>query len=194
MTRFFFTSPRLLALSAAVLSSMGVLSATQANALTFTGTIYQSPFPHLEGVEIEYTLADGIFEKIISSDPNTFFTDGFQNFGPEPSLPKTLVSEVVTDFKWSLGGTLTPLEVERSIFGITDGSMVGIPDAGLYLQILDPNEPPLYKNIFMSTIQAPEGLPLSVCQTQACDASADFGGQGGLYGSRMTHILSLIHI
>lgn len=180
MTRFFFTSPRLFALCATVMSSMGVLSATQANALTFKGTIYESPFPGLEGLEIEYTLADGIFDTIISSPTNTFFTDGYQNFGPEPSLPLTLVPQVVTDFKWPLGGTLAPLEVERSIFGITD--------AGLFLQILDPNEPPIYKNIFMSTIQAPEGLPLSACETQACDASADFGGKGGLYGSRMTHI------
>ncbi|AFY81912.1 PEP-CTERM sorting domain-containing protein [Oscillatoria acuminata] len=181
MARFFFSSPRLFALSAAVLSSlMGVLSATEAKALTFKGTIYETFFPGLEGFEIEYTLADGIFDTIISSPPNTYFTDGYQNFGPEPSLPKTLVPQVVTEFKWSISGTLEPLEVERSIFGITD--------AGLFLQILDPNEPPIYKNIFMSTIQAPEGLPLSACKTQACDASADFGGKGGLYGSRMTHI------
>ncbi|MGL5193135.1 MAG: PEP-CTERM sorting domain-containing protein [Chroococcales cyanobacterium] len=180
MTRFFFNYPRLFALSAAVISSMGVLSATEASALTFQGTIYESPFPGFEGIEIEYTLADGIFDTILSSPPHTFFTDGYQNFGPEPYLPKTLVPEVVTEFKWSIGGTLEPFEVERSIFGITD--------AGLFLQILDPNEPPIYKNIFMSTIQAPEGLPLSACKTQACDASANFGGKGGFYGSRMTHI------
>ena len=180
MTQFFFNPTQLFALSAALLSSIGVLSATEANALTFKGTIYETNFPGLEGFEMEYTLADGIFDTIISSPTNTFFTDRYQSFGPEPSLPKTLVPEVVTEFKWSIGGTLEPFEVERSIFGITD--------AGLFLQILDPNQPPIYKNIFMSTIQAPEGLPLSACKTQACDASADFFGKGGLYGSRMTHI------
>ena len=180
MTQFFFNPTRLFALSAAVLSSIGVLSATEANALTFKGTIYDSPFSFLENLEIQYTLADGIFDTIISSPINTFFTDGYEYFGPEPIEPVNLLPEVVTDFQWTAGGTLNPLEFGRSIFGITD--------AGLFLQILDPTEPPMYQSIFMSTIQAPEGLPLSACKTQACDASADFGGQGGFYGSRMTHI------
>ena len=175
MTRFFLNSPRLFALSAALLSSIGILSATEANALSFKATIYESPFS-FENREIHYTLADGIFDTIVSSPVNTFFTDGYQNFGPEPVEPLTLLPEVVTDFQWNFGGVFQPVE-GRSIFGITD--------AGLFLQILDPNEPPIYQNIFMSTIQAPEGLPLSACKTQACDASADFGGKGGFYGSRM---------
>ncbi len=177
MTRFFFNHPRLFALSAAVLSSLGVLSATEANALTFNATIYESPFPFLENSEIQYTLADGIFDTIVSSPINTFFTDEYPQFGPEPTEPLTLVPEVVTDFQWSLGGPLEPVEFGRSIFGITD--------AGLFLQILDPDTAPIYQNIFMSTIQAPEGLPLSACKTQACEGSAMIGGKGGYAGSRI---------
>lgn len=178
MTRFFFNRPRLFALSAAVMSAMGVLSATEVNALTFKGTIYQSPFPFLENREIQYTLADGIFDTIVSSPVNTFFTDEYPEFGPEPTEPLTLVPEVVTDFQWSLGGTLEPVEFGRSILGITD--------AGLFLQILDPDTAPIYQNIFMSTIQAPEGMDLSVCKTQTCKGEAMIGGKGGFAGLRLT--------
>ncbi len=187
MTQFGFTRPGLVALSATVVSSMGMLMGTPANAATFKGIIYQTDFPALENSEIEYTLADGIFETIISSPPNTFFIDGDYTFGPEPTVPislATLVPEVVTKFKWTrnetytVGDPVTVVDVQLSIFGITE--------AGLFLQLLDVSQPPIYQNIFMSTIKAPEGLPLSACQTQACDASANFGGKGGLYGSRMT--------
>jgi hypothetical protein len=176
MTRCFFTSPRLFALSAAVISSMGVLSATEANALTFKGTIYESPFPGLEGLEIEYTLADGIFDTIAASEPDTFLTDGYPLFYELPS-DTTVVPEVVTDFRWTLSGTLERVEIEQSIFGITD--------RGLYLQILDPELPPQYTNVFSTTLEAPEGLPLSACKTQTCEGSARIGGKEGYYGLRL---------
>ncbi len=180
MTQFFFTRPGVVALSAAVISSMGVLIGTPANAATFKGTIYETWFPALEGLQIEYTLADGILDTILASAPNTFFIDGDYTFGPPPTLPMslaTLVPKVVTDFKWTLGGSLEPVDIPLSLFGITED--------GLFLQLLDVSQPPIYQNIFMSTIKAPEGLLLSACKTQACDASADFGGKGGFYGSRM---------
>ncbi|MBO0350784.1 PEP-CTERM sorting domain-containing protein [Phormidium pseudopriestleyi FRX01] len=177
MPKLFLNASKLFALSTAVISSMGLLSATEVNALTFKGKIYESPFLFLENSEIQYTLADGIFETIISSPINTFFTDAYPEFGPEPTEPLTLVPEVVTDFQWSLGRTLEPVEFGRSIFGITD--------AGLFLQILDPDTAPIYQNIFMSTIQAPEGMALSVCKIQACEGSAQFGGKGGYAGSWM---------
>jgi hypothetical protein len=186
MSQRLFTRPGLVALSTAVISSMGVLIGTPANGGTFKGIIYKTDFPAFENSEIEYTLADGIFESIISSPPNTFFIDGDYTFGPEPTLPMrlaTLVPEVVTKFKWTtdetytVGDPVTVVDIQLSIFGITD--------EGLFLQVLDVSQPPIYQNIFMSTIQAPEGLPLSACKTQACDASADFGGKGGFYGSRM---------
>ncbi len=177
MPKLCLNAPRLFAISTAVISSTGLLSATQANALTFKATIYESPFPFLENREIQYTLANGMFDRVVSSPINTFFTDEDPQFGPEPTEPLTLVPEVVTNFQWSLGGILEPVEFGRSIFGITD--------AGLFLQILDPNTAPIYQNIFMSTIQAPKGLPLNTCKTQACEGSADFGGKGGYAGSRM---------
>lgn len=180
MSQFLFTRPGLVALCAAVISSTGMLIGTPANGATFKGTIYETYFPGLEGFEIEYTLADGIFDSLLASAPNTFFMDGDYTFGPEPTVPMslaTVVPEVVTDFKWTMGGSLEPLDIQLSLFGITE--------AGFFLQLLDVSQPPIYQNIFMSTIQAPEGLPLSACKTQACDASADFGGKGGLYGSRM---------
>ncbi|MCT7968638.1 PEP-CTERM sorting domain-containing protein [Laspinema sp. D1] len=164
--------------STAVISSMGLLSASPANALTFKATIYESPFPFLENREIQYTLADGIFDTIVSSPINTFFTDEYPEFGPEPTEPLTLVPEVVTDFQWNLGGILEPVEFGRSIFGITD--------AGLFLQILDPDTAPIYQNIFMSTIQAPEGMALSVCKTQTCEGDAMIGGKGGFAGLQIT--------
>ncbi|MCT7963190.1 PEP-CTERM sorting domain-containing protein [Laspinema sp. D1] len=176
MPHLFLNAPGLLA-STAVISSMGLLSASPANALTFNATIYESPFPFLENREIQYTLADGIFDTIVSSPINTFFTDEYPQFGPEPTETLTLVPEVVTDFQWNLGGILEPVEFGRSIFGITD--------AGLFLQILDPDTAPIYQNIFMSRIQAPEGMALSVCKIQACEGSAEFGGKGGYAGSRM---------
>ncbi|MCT7973529.1 PEP-CTERM sorting domain-containing protein [Laspinema olomoucense] len=183
MSQFLFTRPGLVALSTAVISSMGVLIGTPANGATFKGMIYETYFPHLEGFEIEYTLADGIFDTILASAPNTFFIDG-DYLGPAPSLPMslaTVVPEVVTDlktnFKVGIEGDRTQPVLQLSLFGITE--------EGLFLQLLDVNQPPIYQNIFKSTIQAPEGLPLSACKTQACDASADFGGKGGFYGSRM---------
>ena len=168
MEKLFLTTPRVFALFVALASSIGVLSATPAQALTFKATILDSPISLFDNFEIEYTLADGIFDTIVSSPPNTFLIDGEHNVAPGSSLPlnlATVVPEVVTDFKWSLGGSLQPLDVELSIFGITD--------AGLFLQILDPNTPPPDTNIFRATIQAPEGLSLSACKTQACELSVE---------------------
>ena len=176
MTQFFFNSTRLFALSAAVLSSIGVLSATEANALTFKATLSQSPFIFFGPQDIEYTLADGIFDTIVSSPINTFFIDQVPDLNADPSLAMTLatvVPEVVTDFKWSRDGILEPMAFEQSIFGITD--------RGLFLQLLNPSQGP-YRNILMATLQAPEGLPLSACKTQVCEGVASLGGKGGYAG------------
>ncbi len=186
MSRFFFTRPGLVALWAAVISSMGVLIGTPAHGATFKGTIYKTWFPILEGFQLEYTLADGILETVLASEPNTFFMDG-EYLGPAPNPAMslaTVVPEVVTDFKmdfevWTDRDMSVPVR-QFSLFGITED--------GLFLQLFDGNQPPTYRNIFLSTIQAPEGLPLSACKTQACDASANFGGKGGLHDSRMIHI------
>ncbi|MCT7958685.1 PEP-CTERM sorting domain-containing protein [Laspinema palackyanum] len=186
MIQFFFSRPGLVALSGAVITLTSGLIATPANAATFKGQIYKTWFPILEGFQLEYTLADGILDTVLASEPNTFFMDG-EYLGPAPSVPMslaTVVPEVVTDFK-----TDFEVGIERDMsLPVRQFSIFGITEEGLFLQLLDVNQPPIYQNIFMSTIQAPEGLPLSACKTQACDASADFGGKGGLYDSRMTHI------
>lgn len=185
MTQFFFTSPGLVALSGAVITLTSGLIATPANAATFKGTIYKTWFPILEGFQLEYTLNDEILDTVLASEPNTFFMDG-EYLGPAPSLPMslaTVVPEVVTDFKMDF-----EVWTDRASVPMRQFSIFGITEEGLFLQLLDVNQPPIYQNIFMSIIQAPEGLPLSACKTQACDASADFGGKGGLYDSRMTHI------
>jgi hypothetical protein len=176
MTRFFFNSTRLFALSAAVLSSIGVLSAMEANALTFKATLSDSPFHPFGPQDIEYTLADGIFDTIISSPINTFFSDPFPAPSASPRQTTTVVPEVVTEFKWAMGEILEPMAFEQSIFGITD--------RGLFLQLLNPSEGQ-HENILMATIQAPEGLSLSACKTQVCEGVATLGGPGGFAGLRM---------
>ncbi|MCT7963191.1 PEP-CTERM sorting domain-containing protein [Laspinema sp. D1] len=183
MSQFLFARPGLVALCGALISSMGMVIATPANGATFKGIIYETWFPILEGFKLEYTLADGILDTVLASEPNTFFIDG-EYLGPAPSPAMslaTVVPEVVTDFK-----TDFEVGIERSTsLPVLQFSLFGITEEGLFLQLLDVNQPPIYQSIFMSTIQAPEGLPLSACKTQACDASVDFGGKGGLYGSRM---------
>lgn len=181
MSKLFWNSPQLTALSIAVASSMAMVSAIPASALTFTATIYESemPFseyPFLENLQIKYTLAEGIFDTIAASEPDTFLADRYPLFYELPS-DTTVVPEVVTDFQWTLGGTLEPVEIKRSIFGITD--------RGLYLQILDPELPAQYTNVFSTTLEAPEGLPLSACQTQTCEGSAQIWGKEGYYGLRL---------
>jgi hypothetical protein len=180
MQKLFLTKPRVFALFVALASSIGVVSATPANSATFKATIYQSPFLFFEDQEIEYTLADGIFDTIVSSPSNTFFTDQYLGVNSDPSLAETLatvVPEVVTELKWSRGGVLEPLEFEKSLFGITD--------RGLFLQFLNPSEGP-YENILMATLQAPGGLPLSACKTQTCEGDAMIGGKGGYAGLKIT--------
>jgi hypothetical protein len=157
MPKLPLNSARLLTLFVAVFSSMGVLSASPANGLTFKAVRPSGSHRFLETFEMEYTLADGIFDTIVSSPRNTFFIDGEHNVAPGSTLPLrlgTVVPEVVTDFSW-------PLEGRLSIFGITD--------AGLYLEIINPNEPPRFMSIFQANIQAPAGLPLSACKFQACE-------------------------
>ncbi|AFY81911.1 PEP-CTERM sorting domain-containing protein [Oscillatoria acuminata] len=181
MSKLFWNSPGLKVISIAVVSSMAMLSAIPASAATFKATIYEwvfpfSLFPFLENMEIKYTLADGIFDTIASSEPNTFLTDGYPLFEELPS-DTTVVPEVVTDFQWTLNGTLEPVEIKRSIFGITD--------KGLYLQILDPELPPQYTNVFSTTLEAPEGMPLSACKTQTCEGTASIDGKEGFYGLRL---------
>ncbi|MCT7963192.1 PEP-CTERM sorting domain-containing protein [Laspinema sp. D1] len=180
MPKLLLNSPRLLTVFVALFSSMGALSAAPANGLTFKGTIYESPVPYLENSQIQYTLADGIFDTIVSSPINTFFTDGSFNFNDDPNLAITVVPKVVTEFKWIRGGALNPVEFEESF----EQSVFGITEDGLFLQILDPNLGQ-YRDLFISTIYAPEGLPLSACQTQACDASAKFW-DAGYYSYRLT--------
>ncbi|MCT7968636.1 PEP-CTERM sorting domain-containing protein [Laspinema sp. D1] len=180
MPKLLLNYPRLLTLFVAIFSSMGALSAAPANGLTFKGTIYESPIPYLENSQIQYTLADGIFETIVSSPLNTFFTDGYSDFNDNPSLAITVVPQVVTEFKWLRGGALNPVEFEQSF----EQSIFGITEDGLSLQILDPSQGQ-YRDIFISTIQAPEGLSLSACKTQDCDASANFW-DAGYYSFRMT--------
>ncbi len=180
MTQLFSTNPRFFPIFVALASSIGVLSATPANSATFKARIYQSPFLFFEEQEIEYTLADGIFDTIVSSPSNTFFTDQDPDLNSDPSLAETLatvVPEVVTDLKWSRGGGLEPLEFEKSLFGITD--------RGLFVQFLNPSQGP-YENILMATLQAPEGLPLSACKTQTCEGEANIGGKGGFAGLQIT--------
>jgi hypothetical protein len=175
MPKLLLKTPRLLTLFVAVFSSRGVLNATPAQGLTFKGLAYYSEMPFLSTFEIEYTLADGIFDTIVSSPPNTFFIDGEHKVAPgstEALTLATVVPEVVTDFKWkSWQGGLEPLDVELSIFGITK--------YGLYLEILDPNIPPPYTMIFSAIIQAPEGLPLSACKSQACELEGSIWGKSG---------------
>ncbi len=181
MSKLFWNSPGLKVISIAVVSSMAMLNATPASATTFKATIYETEynlpeFDFLEDLEIEYTLADGIFDTIAASEPDTFLTDRDPLFYELPD-DTTVVPEVVTDFQWTLGGTLEPVEIERSIFGITD--------QGLYLQILDPELPPQYTNVFSTTLEAPEGMPLSACKTQTCEGTARIGGKEGYYGLRL---------
>ncbi len=174
MPKLLLNTPRLLTLLVALFSSMGVLSATPANGLTFKGIVYDSPMISFDNFEIEYTLADGIFDTIVSSEFNTFFIDGEHTVAPgstDTLTLATMVPEVIMDFKWSWGGSLQPLDVELSIFGITE--------SGLYLEILDPNLPPPYTMIFSASIQAPEGLSLSACKTQACELVGSIWGKSG---------------
>ncbi|MCT7968635.1 PEP-CTERM sorting domain-containing protein [Laspinema sp. D1] len=170
MPKLLLKTPRILTLFAVLFSSMGVLNATPANGLTFKGSLSGS-HPFLRNFDIEYTLADGIFDTIVSSPPNTFFIDGEYTAAPgyyDSINRATVVPEVVTDFKLSnWGGSLEPLNGELSLFGITE--------YGLYLWILD-NTEPRFTDIFSGYIKAPGGLPLSACKFQACEMSATYGG------------------
>lgn len=180
MPKLFLNTSRPLAIFVALGTSMVSLSATPANSLTFQSTIYDSPDPSLENDKVIYTLADGIFETIISSPLNTFFTDGYSDFNEDPNRTVIVLPEVVTGFKWIKGSNQREFErsFEQSIFGIT-------PD-GLSIQILNPSQAQ-YRDVFISTIPAPEGLPLSACKTQACDGSAKFR-QLGYYVVRVNQI------
>jgi hypothetical protein len=169
MPKLLLNTPRIFTFFAVLFSSLGVLSAAPANALTFKGVIDDST-PFLKNFEIEYTLADGIFDTIVSSEPNTFFIDGEYTAAPgyfDRIDRATVVPEVVTDFKVSSwGGSLEPLNGELSLFGITEDR--------LYLWILE-NTEPRFTDIFRGYIKAPAGLPLSACKFQACEMAADYG-------------------
>ncbi len=180
MPKLFLNTPPYFAIFVALATSMGALSATPANGLTFQGTIYGSSDPYLENSKIQYTLADGIFDTIVSSPLNTFFTDGYSDFNEDPNRTITVVPEVVTGFKWIRGGASNPVEFEKSF----EQSIFGITQDGLSLQILNPSQAQ-YRDVFISTIQAPEGLPLSACKTRACDASANFR-EAAYYSVRLT--------
>ncbi|MCT7958683.1 PEP-CTERM sorting domain-containing protein [Laspinema palackyanum] len=169
MPKLLLNKPRLLTLFAFLFSSVGVLNATAANGLTFKGSLFGSALA-FKNFEIEYTLADGIFDTIVSSPPNTFFIDGEYIAAPgyfDSINRATVVPEVVTDFKFSSGGgSLEPLNGELSLFGITEDR--------LYLWILE-NTEPRFTDIFTGYIKAPAGLPLSACKFQACEMSAKYG-------------------
>ncbi len=169
MPKLLLNQPQFLTLFAVLFSSMGVLNATPANGLTFKGSL-SGPALAFKNFEIEYTLADGIFDTIVSSPPNTFFIDGEYTAAPgyfESINRATVVPEVVTDFKWSSGGgSLQPLNGELSLFGIMEDR--------LYLWILE-NTEPRFTDIFSGYIKAPAGLPLSACKFQACEMSAKYG-------------------
>jgi hypothetical protein len=182
MPKLLLKTPRYFAIFVALATSMGALSAAPANGLTFQGTIYESSNPDLENSKVQYTLADGIFDSIVSSPLNTFFTDGYSYFNEDPNLAITVVPEVVTGFKWIRGGSSNPVELEKSF----EQSIFGITEDGLSLQILNPSQAQ-YSDVFLSTIQAPDGLPLSACKTQACDASANFR-EAEYYSVRLTQI------
>ncbi len=182
MSKQFLKTSRFFVIVGALSSAMGLGSFTPANAVSFKGKVYDPAYDILENLEIEYTLADGIFDTVISSPANTFFSDQSPDLYSDPGTmisSATLVPEVVTEFKWTMGGTLEPLDVKHSMFGITD--------EGLFLRLLDPDGGSDFLFTFTSIIEAPEGLPLSACKTQTCDASADYGAKGGYHGSRMTH-------
>ncbi|MCT7973530.1 PEP-CTERM sorting domain-containing protein [Laspinema olomoucense] len=169
MPKLLLNRPRILTLFAVVFSSMGVLNATPANGLTFKGSLSSVSHPVFRKFEIEYTLADGMFDTIVSSPPNTFFIDGEYTGAPgyyDSINRATVVPEVVTDFKFSGGGSLQPLNGELSLFGITEDR--------LYLWILQ-NTEPRFTDIFTGYIKAPAGLPLSACKFQACEMSAKYG-------------------
>ncbi len=173
MIKLLLKTPQVLIFFGVFVSSIELLSATPANGLTFKGTIYESPVPDLENSQVQYTLADGIFDTIVSSPLNTFFTDGYSDFNDDPTRSITVVPEVVTEFKWIRARDSELVDFEPSF----KQSIFGITAQGLSLYILNPDLDH-YQNIFISTIQAPEGLPLSACKTQACDASAKFWNVG----------------
>ncbi len=167
MPKLLFKTPRILTFFVALFSSMGVLNAAPAQGLTFKATLLESIV--FKNFEIEYTLADGIFDTIVSSPRNTFFIDGEYTTAPgyfDSITRATVVPEVVTDFKLSGGGSLEPLKGELSLFGITE--------YGLYLWLLNDTEP-RFTDIFTGYIKAPAGLPLSACKFQACEMSARYG-------------------
>lgn len=167
MQKLFLTTPQVFAIFVALASSIGVFRATPAQGLTFKATLLESIV--FKNFEIEYTLADGIFDTIVSAPPNTFFIDGEYTTAPgyyDSINRATVVPEVVTDFKLSGGGSLQPLKGDLSLFGITQSE--------LYLWILEDTEP-RFTDIFSGYIKAPAGLPLSACKFQACEMSAKYG-------------------
>ncbi len=198
MAKLFLTTPRLLALSVAIFSSIGLLSATPAVGLTFKATIYNSPdfeygfVDNFNDWEFYYTLPDDLFDTVVSSPLDTLFTDRYSYYEPVG----TVIPEVVTDFKIVRSDNTGPSSQSfgRSIFGIGgEGSFVtntqsfNFKGPALFIQILSSDIPAIYSNIFQAIITAPEGLPLSACKTQICEGEAAFSEKGRFSNLQMIH-------
>ena len=184
MTKLFLNAPRWLAIFVAVASSIGLGSITPAQAGSFKAIISDFPFSDSGIWEIQYTLADGLFDTVVSSPIPSYFSTGY-NPDIEDPLSINFIPEGVTEFKWGMpDDNLQPVEFERSIVGIRSDFDLGEPI--LFIEILDLDHFPGW-GIFNGRIQAPEGLPLSACKTQVCEGLAHVGGKRGYARLPMIH-------